>query len=233
MDTRTGTGAPKTKVGPGGRVTLTIPGLPVGTTAVTLNVTVTNPTAAGYLTVYPAGATQPTASNVNFTRGRTVANLVVVALGPSGVIDLYNGGGTADFIVDVVGSYVGQPLPPPPAGSVMATRINQDRSAAGLAPLQWVSCLATIAQGESQRQANAGAISHAGGVQLDLGCGYTTAGENVGYWSGGIDDAQLNTMFMNSPGHRANILNPNFRVVGTAWVVAPNGYGYISEEFAG
>jgi len=202
--------------------------------AVVATITVTNPAAGGFVTAWPGGGyARPLASDLNWSAGSTVANLVVVALGPSGVIDLYNGGGTADFIVDVVGYYVGQPLPPPPAGSVMATRINQDRSAAGLAPLQWVSCLATIAQGESQRQANAGAISHAGGVQLDLGCGYTTAGENVGYWSGGIDDAQLNTMFMNSPGHRANILNPNFRVVGTAWVVAPNGYGYISEEFAG
>ena len=78
-----------------------------------------------------------------------------------------------------------------------------------------------------------GAISHAGGVNLDLACGYSTAGENVGYTSAGIDDAQLNTLFMNSPGHRANILNPNFHVVGTAWVVAANDYGYVTEEFAG
>ena len=105
MDTRTGTGAPKTKVGPGGRVTLTIPGLPVGTTAVTLNVTVTNPTAAGYLTVYPAGATQPTASNVNFTRGRTVANLVVVSVGPGGKVTFYNSEGTVDVIADLAGYY--------------------------------------------------------------------------------------------------------------------------------
>ena len=83
------------------------------------------------------------------------------------------------------------------------------------------------------RQAKQGYISHAGGVNLDLACGYSWAGENVGYTSAGIDDAQLNTLFMNSPGHRANILNPNFHFVGTAWVVAPNGYGYISEEFGG
>ena len=105
MDTRTGTGAPMTKVGPGGRVTLTIPGLPVGTTAVTLNVTVTNPTAAGHLTVYPAGATQPTASNVNFVRGQTVANLVVVSVGPGGKVTFYNSAGTVDVIADLAGYY--------------------------------------------------------------------------------------------------------------------------------
>lgn len=105
MDTRTGTGAPKTKVGPGGRISLSIPGLPVGTTAVTLNVTVTNPTAAGYLTVYPAGATRPTASNVNFVRGQTVANLVVVSVGPGGKVTFYNSAGTVDVIADLAGYY--------------------------------------------------------------------------------------------------------------------------------
>ena len=80
--------------------------------------------------------------------------------------------------------------------------------------------------------ANAGAISHAGGAQASLGCGLgSQAGENVGYWTGGINDAQLNTMFMNSPGHRANIMGP-YHFVGTAWVVAPNGSAYIAVEFS-
>ena len=80
--------------------------------------------------------------------------------------------------------------------------------------------------------ANAGAISHAGGASADLGCGLgRQGGENVGYWSGGINDAQLNTMFMNSPGHRANIMGP-YRYVGTSWVVAKNGYAYIAVEFS-
>ncbi|NMM33556.1 MAG: hypothetical protein HHJ13_06085 [Phycicoccus sp.] len=105
MDTRTGIGAPRTKVAPRGRVTLTIPGLPVGTTAVTLNLTVTNPTAAGYLTVYPTGAAQPTASNVNFVRGQTVANLVVVSVGPGGKVTFYNSAGTVDVIADLAGYY--------------------------------------------------------------------------------------------------------------------------------
>ena len=56
------------------------------------------------------------------------------------------------------------------------------------------------------------------------------SGENVGYWSGGINDYQLNTMFMNSAEHRANIMGP-YHYVGTAWVVAKNGYGYIAVEF--
>ena len=202
-------------------------------TAVVANVTATNTWAASYLTVWPEGSPMPLASDLNWPAGATVPNLVVVALGPSGAVDVYNSAGSTDVIVDVVGYYVGPPLPPPPSGSAMADLINQDRANAGLPALQWATCLGSVAQGESVRQANQGAISHAGGVNLDLACGYNRAGENVGYTSAGIDDAQLNTLFMNSPGHRANILNPNFRYVGTAWVVAANGYGYVTEEFAG
>lgn len=202
-------------------------------TAVVANVTVTNTSTAGYLTVWPDGFPLPLASDLNWPAGDTVPNLVVVALGPNGMVDVYNGPGSTELIVDVLGYYTGPPLPPPPAGSTMANLINQDRAANGVAPLAWNGCLASVAQGESARQAAQGSISHNGGVYLDLACGYSTAGENVGFTSAGSDDAQLNTLFMNSPGHSANILNPNFHVVGTAWVVAPNGYGYITEEFAG
>jgi uncharacterized protein YkwD len=133
--------------------------------------------------------------------------------------------------------------PPPPAprpaappaivvGSTQQALINQDRAGAGLGPLTWSSCLAGIAYQNALRMANAGAISHAGGASADLGCGLgRQGGENVGYWSGGINDPQLNTMFMNSAGHRANIMGP-YQYVGTSWVRAANGYGYIAVEFS-
>ncbi|MDQ6918329.1 MAG: CAP domain-containing protein [Candidatus Dormibacteraeota bacterium] len=117
-------------------------------------------------------------------------------------------------------------------GSTQQALINQDRAAAGLGPLTWSSCLAGIAYQNAARMANAGAISHAGGASQDLGCGLgSQGGENVGYWSGGITDSQLNAMFMNSAGHRANIMGP-YRYVGTAWVVARNGAAYIAVEFS-
>jgi uncharacterized protein YkwD len=124
----------------------------------------------------------------------------------------------------------------PPAvviGSAQQALINQDRAAAGLPPLTWSSCLAGIAAGQASAMASQGRIFHGSGVNQDLGCGLgsTHSGENVGYWSAGINDPQLNTMFMNSPEHRANIMG-SFRYVGTAWAVAPNGYAYIAVEFA-
>ncbi len=39
-------------------------------------------------------------------------------------------------------------------------------------------------------------------------------------------------MFMNSPEHRANILNGYYHYVGTAWVVASDGKAYIAVEFS-
>ncbi|MCX5301448.1 hypothetical protein OG898_34135 [Streptomyces sp. NBC_00193] len=80
--------------------------VPAGATAVALNVTVTNPKDDGHLTVYPGGTKAPTASNLNFRGGQTVANSVIVPIGADGKISIRNGGwkGT-DVIVDVVGFY--------------------------------------------------------------------------------------------------------------------------------
>jgi len=131
--------------------------------------------------------------------------------------------------------------PPPPAPrpapgivivSTQQVLINQDRAANGLRPLTWNRCLATIAAQNAARMASQGFISHTNGPSLDLGCGLgSQAGENVGDWSAGINDGQLNTMFMASAEHRANILGP-YHYVGTAWAVAPNGYAYIAVEFS-
>jgi uncharacterized protein YkwD len=117
-------------------------------------------------------------------------------------------------------------------GSGQQVLVNRDRAGAGLRPLTWSSCLASIALANARRMAGQGYISHTNGPTLDLGCRLgVRAGENVGWWSGGVNDAQLNTMFMNSPDHRANIMGP-YRYVATAWAVAPNGSAYIAVEFA-
>ncbi|WP_073929186.1 PKD domain-containing protein [Streptomyces sp. CB03911] len=81
-------------------------GIPVGVTAVALNVTVTNATTAGHITAYGEGTTRPTTSNLNFNAGQTVPNLVIVPVGANGYVDLYNGGwGSVDLIADVAGYF--------------------------------------------------------------------------------------------------------------------------------
>src|SRR5262249_47205937 len=111
LDTRKGTGAGQGRVPGGGTVDLEVTGhggVPAsGVGAVVMNLTVTDPDTSGYLTAFPSGQAVPTASNVNFVGGQTVPNLVVVPIGPNGRIGIYNFGGSAHILADVLGYYVG------------------------------------------------------------------------------------------------------------------------------
>ena len=74
-----------------------------GASAVVLNVTVTEPVGGGFVTVWPAGSARPLASNLNFTSGLTVPNLVTVKLGEGGRVSLYHSGFAAHLVADVAG----------------------------------------------------------------------------------------------------------------------------------
>jgi hypothetical protein len=82
-------------------------GIAPGADSVVVNLTVTSPNAAGFVTAFPSGGLPPEASNLNFVAGDTRANLAVVAL-RDGRIDLTIGaadGLSAEVIVDVLGSF--------------------------------------------------------------------------------------------------------------------------------
>lgn len=107
LDTRTsGTRAPLAK---GSTTRLQVAGaggVPAsGASAVVLNLTAVDTTSEGYLTLYPNGVSRPTASSINFPRGWTGANMVTVPLGADGKVALYNYGGAAHAVVDVLGWY--------------------------------------------------------------------------------------------------------------------------------
>jgi uncharacterized delta-60 repeat protein len=110
LDTRDGIGAPAGARAAGSVLTLQVAGhgsVPVaGATAVTLNVTVVDPTSGGFLTVYPCGADQPNVSNLNFTAGQTVPNLVTVPLGPNGTV-CFNSPSTTHLLADIAGWFRG------------------------------------------------------------------------------------------------------------------------------
>ena len=76
----------------------------VASSALALNVTVTNTKNGGFLTVYPAGTALPLASNLNWSAGATVAGRVFSDTNNSGSFTVYNGSsGTVDVIVDESG----------------------------------------------------------------------------------------------------------------------------------
>ena len=95
-------------VGSGKTITVTVTGLanvPKTATAVVLNVTVTNTSTGGYLVVYPGSGKPPTASDLNWTKGTTTANLVIATPSSTGTVTIYNFSGTTDVMVDVMGWY--------------------------------------------------------------------------------------------------------------------------------
>jgi PKD repeat protein len=113
LDTRYGTGAPKAPVKPRSITQVTFAGnggIPKDVTAVVLNVTVTEPTAAGDIIVYGDGTPRPSSSNVNFVKGQTVPNQVIAPVGVDGKVDFYNAStGSTDLIADVAGYFTQTP----------------------------------------------------------------------------------------------------------------------------
>ena len=64
-------------------------GVPQAIRAAVLNITVTQSTGAGFVTVYPCGTPRPLASTLNYGRGSTVANLAIATTSPDGKVCIY------------------------------------------------------------------------------------------------------------------------------------------------
>ncbi len=112
LDTRSGLGAVKGRLGPQKTLSLQVAGVgglfgvpESGVSAVMLNVTVANATSGSFLSAFPGGTARPTVSNLNFAAGWVGANSVTVPLGANGKVDIYNELGSVDVIADVLGYY--------------------------------------------------------------------------------------------------------------------------------
>ena len=81
-------------------------GIPAGAKAISSNATVTQPTAPGFVVLFPGG-TVPGVSNVNFRTGQTRANNAIVPLSAGGTLSVTDGqsSGTTHFILDVNGYF--------------------------------------------------------------------------------------------------------------------------------
>ena len=89
-----------------------------GASAVAVNLTVTEGTAAGYLTSSAGGAAPPLASTLNWLAGQTVAATTVVPVSPTGTIHLYNGSTrSVHVIVDLEAVVLGVPVVDAPGWS--------------------------------------------------------------------------------------------------------------------
>ena len=89
--------------------------VPANATAVAYNLTETETTGAGYLSVAPGGQAKPAVSTINWKGAQTMANSTTVGV-TNGAVGVFAGGsGSAHFIVDVVGYFV--PVATAPQGA--------------------------------------------------------------------------------------------------------------------
>ena len=110
LDTRHGVGAAQKQVPGDSGIPVTVAGvdgIPAGVSAVAVHVTVVNTAGNGWIAAEPDGAGTPTTSILNYLKGQTVSNTVIVPVAEDGKIELYNGGTTtsADLLADVSGYF--------------------------------------------------------------------------------------------------------------------------------
>jgi uncharacterized protein YkwD len=128
------------------------------------------------------------------------------------------------------------PAPSGPAAQVVAL-VNQHRAAAGVAPVTMHPALNSAAQNHSSYQAAANTMTHDGAGGTDAGDRIAASGYDWGLWgenvaSGQPDAASVMQAWMNSTGHRKNILDPRFTDIGVGIAYSASGVSFWTEDFA-
>ena len=120
----------------------------------------------------------------------------------------------------------------------VVTLVNQERSKQGLAPLKDNVSLSNVARTKSEDMAKNNYFSHTSptyGSPFDMmkhfGITYTAAGENIAM--GQPTAASVMNGWMNSPGHKANILSKDFTEIGVGIAKNTNGSIYWTQDFIG
>ncbi|MDE1175089.1 MAG: CAP domain-containing protein [Edaphobacter sp.] len=139
------------------------------------------------------------------------------------------------------GAAAGTPtaMTPPPSSSAaeqyLLTAANRARAARGLSPLHYDATLAQAAKYHALQMAEHRDISHQFQGEPDLmqrgaqaGVKFSLITENV---ADSPDSSILHDLWMRSPGHRENLLDPEVNSIGIA-IVSRGGRYYAVEDFA-
>jgi uncharacterized protein YkwD len=125
--------------------------------------------------------------------------------------------------------------PPPSLEQQVVNIVNQRRAEIGLGALRVDPTLTALAQAHAADQASVDRMSHTGTDGSDpatriIRSGYPARvwGENVA--AGYTDSEAVMVGWMDSPSHRANILDGVFRQIGVGLAFAPDGTAYWSME---
>ncbi|WAH37612.1 CAP domain-containing protein [Alicyclobacillus dauci] len=124
-----------------------------------------------------------------------------------------------------------------PAGvQQVVNLVNQERQKNGLAPLTISKSLDNVAQTKAQDMINENYFDHTSpkygspfNMMSTFGIHYTYAGENIA--AGQPDAATVMKDWMNSPGHRANILDPHYTEIGVGEAHGGSYGTYWVQEF--
>lgn len=106
--------------------------------------------------------------------------------------------------------------------------VNAERAAAGIHGLLPSPHAMNKAQAWAEEMARTGSLRHSD-LRQGMPEGFLRLGENVGR---GPSIEAIQQGFMNSPAHRANLLDRNFDWGGTGYAVAADGTVYVVQVFA-
>lgn len=118
----------------------------------------------------------------------------------------------------------------------VANLVNEERKEAGLSPLTMNSSLSKVAQAKAEDMRDNNYFSHTSPVYgspfemlKQFGIKYTAAGENIA--KGQKSAESVMNAWMNSSGHRANILNNDYTQIGVGYCTDGNGNTYWVQMF--
>lgn len=107
--------------------------------------------------------------------------------------------------------------------------MNAERTSRGLSALKAASCPDTFAETWAATLTKSGAFEHQSLSPIMSSCGASRAAENIA--RGNVSAASMVALWMNSAGHRANILDPLLTQVGTAAVRSSSGSWTAVQDF--
>jgi uncharacterized protein YkwD len=117
--------------------------------------------------------------------------------------------------------------------------VNKERTNAGLPALIWLDRVATVARFHSNNMATNNFFSHVdpqgrrSGKRADeLGVSdWKQIGENIAWLSGSDPAERVVKCWMQSPGHRENIMTASYRESGIGLSIAADGKYYFTQVF--
>ncbi len=204
--------------------------------AVSLNLTVTQTGGEGFATVFPCGSSRPEASTINYGRGETIANGIIAKVGAGGKVCIYSHA-AAQVIVDVDGYFPAgsdyrpltparlldsRPVAPAPPSDAAAAQslalLNQLRAAHGAGPVTYDPGMSAAAMGWSQE------MSRSGFRHSSLGYAENIAWHSQSAMTPTQAASTLHDMWVDSPGHFRNMIDPRWTKVGIGLHVDGSGW---------